>query len=60
MRIRVLSVAIILLAIYVAFGDTILRSQFASADGMIDGVITTVGHAVRGVAGAVGRTLAWG
>lgn len=60
MRIRVLSVAIIFLAAYVAFGDNIMRSQFASTDRFVDGVLTIVGNVIQGVTSTVGRALAWG
>ena len=60
MRIRVLSVAILILAIYLAFGDQLRSSQAASAENFFNGVLAALGNAVQNLASTFGRALNWG
>ena len=60
MSIRFVSVAVLLLGAYLVFGGVLTQAQTAGTDGFVDGVVTSVGGFIRGVADTVGRALSWG
>lgn len=60
MSIRVMSAAVLIMAAYFAYQGTFAHANVASTDSFMNGVVTAVSHAIRGVADTFGRALAWG